>query len=258
MQALGDRPSASSLLRACREICWAMSCSPWGGAWRPGWTPVECGSARPVASGSWTGLNEAWVGRVLLDRKEAAVGPSERPTGRRDSYAVLMTSSPLSGSCQGIQVPEVGPQGHPADWGSSDSSCLAVPATYHPEAPLGLTASSEGACWAGHWALLPPAFVHAQRGKGTDCLGPVDGDQSRGRVRCQCTDCKSPAVLKRGLRHLLVAAVAGTEVAAVHHGRAHCTLLHDALTEGTPLPQDACNSVVAVGTFQAADLGRSQ
>lgn len=59
MQALGGRPSASSLLRACMEICWARSCSPWGGAWRLGWTPVECGSEHPGGTGSLTVLYEA-------------------------------------------------------------------------------------------------------------------------------------------------------------------------------------------------------
>lgn len=59
MQAPGGRPSASSLLRAYKEIYWETSCFPWGGAWRLGWTPVECGSAHPEGADSWTVLNEA-------------------------------------------------------------------------------------------------------------------------------------------------------------------------------------------------------
>lgn len=240
MQALGGRPFASSLLRAYREIYWVMSCSPWGGAWRLGWTPVECGSAHPEGAGSWTVLNEAWVGQVLLDHKVAAAGPSDHPTGHHDSCAALMTSSPLSGSCQGNQVPGVGPQDHPAGSGSFDSSCLVVPATYLPEDPQGLSASSEGAYWAERWALLLPAFVLDQRERGTDCLGQGGGGQSQGRAHCHCTDCKSPAVLKRVQRHLLAVAVAA--VVVVLHGMAHCTQSHDVLMEGIRLPQDACNS----------------
>lgn len=217
-----------------------MSCSPWGGAWRLGWTPVECGSARPEGAGSWTVLNEAWVGQALLDHREAAVGPSGHPTGRRDSCAVLMTSSPLSGSSRGNRVPGAGPQGRLAGWGSSDSSCLAVLATCLPEDPQALTASSEGACWAGRWVPPPPASAHGQRGRGTDCLGQVDGDQSRSRAHCRCTDCTTPAVLKRVQRRLL--AVAAAAVVVVHQGKARCTPSHDVLMEGNHLPQDACNS----------------
>lgn len=168
------------------------------------------------------------------------MGPFDRPTGHHDSCAVLMTSFPLSGSSQGNRVPGVGPQDHPADWGSSESSCLGAPATYLPEDPQGLTASSEGACWAERWALLHPAFAHDQRERGTDCLGQVDGDQGQGTARCRCTDCTSPAVLKRVQGHLLAVAVAA--VVVVHHGRAHCTPPHAVLMEGNPLPQDACNS----------------
>lgn len=200
---------------------------------------MECGSAHPAGAGSLTVLNEESVGQVLLDHKEAAAGPFDPPTGHHDSCAVLMTSSPPGGSCQGNQVPGVGPQGHPAGWGSSDSSSLAVPATYLPEGPRGLTASSEGAWWAERWALSLPASDHDQRERGTDCLGQVDDDQSLGRAHCRCTDCTTPAVQKRVQRQLLAVAVA---VVAVHHGRAHCTLSHDVLLEGNPLPQDACNS----------------
>lgn len=153
-----------------------------------------------------------------------------------------MTSSPLSGSCQGNRVPGVGLQGHPAGRGNFDSSYLSVPATFLPEDPQGLPASSEGACWAEHWALSLLAFVHDQRERGTDCLGQVDGDQSRGRAHFHCTDCTFPAVLKRVQRHLLAVAAAAAAVAVVHHGRVHCTLSHDVLTEGSLLPQDACNS----------------
>ncbi len=134
----------------------------------------------------------------------------------------------------------MGPQGHLAGSGSFDSSFLAVPATYLPEDPQGLSASSEGAYWAERWALLLPAFVHDQRERGTDCLGQGDGGQSQGRAHCHCTDCTSPAVLKRVQRHLL-AVVAAAEV-VVLHGRAHCTQSHDVLMEGNPLPQDAYNS----------------
>lgn len=85
--------------------------------------------------------------QARLDRKEAVEGPSDPPTGHRDSCVVLTASSPLPGSCRGNQVPGEDPQGHPVGWGSSDSSYLEVPATCLPEDPQeGLTASSEGAC----------------------------------------------------------------------------------------------------------------
>lgn len=136
----------------------------------------------------------------------------------------------------------MGPQGHPAGWGSSDSSCLAAPATYLPVDPRDLTVSSAGACWAECWAPLFPVIVHDQREKETDCLGQVDGDQSRGRAHRCCTDYRSPAVLKRVQMHPLAVAVVAAAVVVVHHGRAHCTLFHGALMEDKPLPQDACNS----------------
>lgn len=165
------------------------------------------------------------------------MGPSDRPTGHHDSLGVQMISFPLSGSCLGNQVPEVGPQGHLADQGNSDSSFLVVLATSLLEDLQGLTASSEGACWAEYWALTLPAYVHGQRERGTDCLGQVDGDQHQGMGHHRCTDCRFPVVLKRVLRHLLAVAAA-----VVRHGRAHCTLPRDVLMEGKHLPQDVCNS----------------
>lgn len=66
-----------------------MSYSPWGGAWRLGWIPVECGSEHPEGAGSWTVLIGTSVGLVLLDRKGVAEGPSDPPTGHHDSCAVL-------------------------------------------------------------------------------------------------------------------------------------------------------------------------
>lgn len=116
MPALEVQPSASSLLHVCKGIYWVMSGSPLGEAWRLGWTPVECGSAHPEGADSWTVLIGASVGQALLDRKGAVEAPSDHPTDHHDSYAVLMTSSPLNGSCQGSQVPGVGPQGHFVYW----------------------------------------------------------------------------------------------------------------------------------------------
>lgn len=220
-----------------------MSCYPWGGAWRRGWTPVECGSAPPEGTGRWTVPGVALAGRARLDHKKAAEGPSDHPTGHRDSCAALTTSSPQSGSYQGNRVPGVG---RPADRGSSDSSCLVAPATYLPEDPRGQAASSEGACWAERWAPSNPACVHGQMGMGTDCLGQVDADQGRGRARCRCTDCTTLAVLKR-VQGPLLAAAAVAEV-VVRHGRAHCTPPHDVLMEDNPLRQDACNPTYQKGT----------
>lgn len=217
------------------------SCSPGGGAWRLGWTPVECGSAHPAGADSWSVWNVTSAGQVQLGHREAALDPSDPPTGHRDSSAVLTTSSPLSGSCQGNWVLGVGPQGQPDGWGNSDSSCLLFPATYLPEDHQGLTASSEGGCLAEHWVLLIPASAPVQRGRGTDCLGQVDGDQGQGRAHFHCTDCMVPAVPRRMQVHLLVVAAVAV-VAVVHQGRDHCTLPHVALVEGNLLPQDACSS----------------
>lgn len=111
-----------------------------------GWTLVECGSAHPEGAGNWTVLSEALVGQVLLDHKEVGVGPSAPPTGRHDSFAALMSSSPLSDLSQGNQVPGVGLQGHPAGWGNSGNSYLAVLATCLLEVHQGQTASSGVAC----------------------------------------------------------------------------------------------------------------
>lgn len=163
------------------------------------------------------------------------MGPFDPPTDHHDSCVVLMTSSPLNGSCLGNRVPGVGPQGHPAGWGSSDSSCLVVPATNHPADPQGPTASSEEACWAERWARPLPAFVHDRRETGTDCLGQVGGDQSQGRAQRRCTDCTSPAVLKMVPNHPLAVVVVAA-VVVVHHGRARHTLSHDVLMVGSPLP----------------------
>lgn len=215
-----------------------------GGAWRLGWTPVECGSAHPEGTGSWTAPNEASVARARLDRMGAAVGPLDPPTGHRDSCAVLMTS-PLSGSCQGNRALGLGPQGRPAGWGSSDSSCLAAPATYLPEDRRGPAASSGGACWAERWEPPLPACVRGQTERETDCPGREDGDQRRERVHSRCTDCMTPAALKRLPEPLLVVVVvvaAAVVVVVVHHGRAHCTPTRAVLMEDNRLPQDVCNS----------------
>lgn len=145
MQVPGGLPFASSSFRACKEICSVTSEPPWGGVWRQGSKPVECGSAHPEEAGSWVGLNEAWAVRARLDRREAAEGPSGPPIGRRDSSAGPIASYRQGGSCHGSRAPDLAPQDHPV-WGNSDSSYLVALATCPLEDPQAPTASSEAVC----------------------------------------------------------------------------------------------------------------
>lgn len=219
------------------------SCSPLAGGQRRG-----CGSGHPVGAGSWAALRGPLAGPVLpTQRKVAAVGPSAPPTGHHDSCVALMTSYLLSGSHLGSQAPGEGRQDRPADWDSWGSSCLGAPATKPPENLQGLTALSEGACWAERWAparwTLQPPCVHGRRGRETDCLGQWDGVQDQGTALRwhHCTDCMSPAGLKRVLSHPLAAAAA--VVAVGQHERVRHTLIHGAWMEGNRhFPWDACSS----------------